>query len=58
MKKSNSKESKTNLECGKVKCRANRSKKNWAKLTKYASCTSSRKYFLSLLRSYGSGWGK
>ena len=27
MKKSNSKESKTNLECGKVKCRANRSKK-------------------------------
>ena len=27
MNKSNSKESKTNLECGKVKCRANRSKK-------------------------------
>ena len=42
MKKSNSKESKANLECGKVKYRANRNKKNWAKLTKYASCTSSR----------------
>ena len=29
----------------KVKCEANRSN-NWAKLTKYTSCTSSRQYFL------------
>ena len=35
------KECKTNLECRKVKCAAN-SHKNWAKSTKYASCTSSR----------------
>ena len=39
------------LEYRKVKCEANRSK-NWAKSTKYASCTSRQQYFLSLLRSY------
>ena len=39
--KSDSKECKTKLECRKVKCEANCSN-NWAKLTKHASCTSSR----------------
>ena len=34
------KECKTNLECKKIKCEANRSN-IWAKWTKYASCTSS-----------------
>ena len=32
---------KTNLECTKGKCEANRSK-SWVTSTKYASCTSSR----------------
>ena len=40
-KKNDSKECKTNLECRKVKCGANRSN-NLAKSTRYASCTSSR----------------
>ena len=35
----------------KVRCQANHSN-NWAKATKYASCTSSWWYFLSLPRSY------
>ena len=34
-------ECKTSLECRKVRCGANRNK-NWAKSTKYASCTSRR----------------
>ena len=48
---SDSKECKTNLECRKVKCGENHSK-NWAKLTKYASFTSSQLSFLSLQRFY------
>ena len=39
--KSDSNGCKTNLERRKVKCEANRIK-NWAKSTKYASCTSSQ----------------
>ena len=39
------------MECRKVKWRANRNK-NWAKSTKYASCTSSQQYFISPFRSY------
>ena len=41
MKKSDSKECKPNLEFKKVKYGANHSK-NWAKLTKHASCTFSQ----------------
>ena len=41
LEKSDLKEWKTNLECRKVKCGANHNK-NWAKPTKYASCTFSQ----------------
>ena len=41
----------TNFECRKVKCGA-KPNKNWAKSTKYASCTSSQQYFISPFRSY------
>ena len=40
-----------NVFMKKVKCGANHGK-NWAKLTKYASCTSGQYYLLSNLRSY------
>ena len=50
-KKGIPKECKTKLECRKVRCGAIRTK-NQPKSTKYASRTSSRYYFLSLLRSY------
>ena len=41
------------MKCQKVKFKVNRSK-NWAKSIKYmyVNCTSSRLYFLSLLKSY------
>ena len=40
-----------NLECTKVNCGASHNK-NWAKSTKYSSCTFSRQYILTPLRSY------
>ena len=39
------------MECQKAKFNEN-CIKNWAKSIIYASCTSSRQYFLNLLRSY------
>ena len=49
LEKSDSKECKASLECRKklnVKQTVQRRSNNWAKLTKYSSCTSSRQYFL------------